>query len=165
MFTVSVAAAFLGPVYLSIYIRVDFDMSQFFARLGSDSLTLAGFVLASLAIIAKQIDRPIFNGIRLDESFYDIWRTFALTATVFFLLAIVVKATEMFYVLDPFTPFITFLFIFGIQLLMMCIYLLFRVVSLINADAIQRLKKETETPVDISVGSEPETTEKPKTGD
>lgn len=150
---VSGLAAIVGPTYLSAHIRTDLNMSQFYARLGSDALTLAGFVLTSLAIIAKQIDRSIFDRVRLEEGFRDIWRSFALTAIVFTVLAIMVRATELFYVLDVFTNIIVFLFIFGVLLLMTCIYLLFMVVSLINEDVIKRLKKEVETPVDLSVES------------
>lgn len=157
---ISVFAAIVGPLCFSIYIRTELDMGQFYARLGSDALTLAGFVLTSLAVIAKQIDRSIFDRVRLDKGFQDIWRTFALTAIVFTVLAIMVRASELFYVLDVFTSIIVGLFVFGILLLMTCIYLLFQVVSLINKDEIARLGKEVGTPVDLPIDGAAEISDK-----
>ncbi len=45
-----------------------------------------------------------------------------------------------------FTTIIVWLFIDGMLLLVTCIYLLFRIASLINQDRINQLQKENQTP-------------------
>lgn len=142
-------------IWISAYIRPNMDWDQFYARLGSDALTLTGFVLTSLAVIAKQIDHPAFDEIRIDEGFKDLWRTFTLTACIFLSTALLIRLMELLYF--PELSFqsailvaaIRFLVVLGIMLLFTCILLLASVISIINENRTIELQNEAETPKPI----------------
>lgn len=138
---ISLVLVYALPSLLAPLVRIDIDMEEFALRIGSDALTLMGFTIASLAIIAKQIDRPVLDSIRTYNSFKDLWQVFGLTAAVLGGLALLLKSFYLFVLPSWLCTLAYFLTILGIFLVADCIFLLLFVVSIINEGRIQELEQ------------------------
>lgn len=134
---VSAILVILMPLIVSPFLRPGIDYNALTLRIGSDALTLMGFIIASLAIVAKQIDKPAFDTIRTEQTFIDLWMTFGLTAIVLGAEAVMLRFAYVFIVADWFFIIANFLIIFSILLIADCVVLLLIVVSIVNEGRIK----------------------------
>ena len=144
--TISIIIAWQGPIMLSPFVRIDIDLESLLLRIGSDVLTLMGFTITSLAVIARNIDRPIFDEIREQASFRDLWYTFGLTASMLGILAILIRLSYVFITPSWLIQVLSFLLVMNIFLVLDCIVFLVTIVSLVNKDRIDEVS--TREPVD-----------------
>jgi hypothetical protein len=143
---VSAILSFVLPIYLSPMIRQGIDLEGLMLRIGSDALTLMGFTITSLAVIAKQIDRPILDSVRHQSTFKDLWRIFGLTAIALGTQALLLRLFYVFVLPDWVLVISNFLIVFNIFLVLDCIALLLLVVTILNEGKIA--ERELKDPVD-----------------
>lgn len=139
-FGISLYLVYILPLLLEPLLRLDIDIEEFTLRIGSDALTLMGFTIASLAIIAKQIDRPVLDNIRTYDSFSDLWVVFGITATMLGGLALLLKSSYIFILPSWLNTVTYFLLISSIFMIADCIILLLYVVSIINEGRMQEIE-------------------------
>ena len=138
---VSTLIALFGPFLLSPFMRTGIDMDNLMLRVGSDALTLMGFTITSLAIIARHVDRRIFDEVREQTPFRDLWGTFGLTACMLGSLTLLIRLSYVFVTPEWLLQVLGFLLVFNILLVTDCIVLLVAVVSLINRDIIKEKRQ------------------------
>ncbi len=138
---ISIIIAWYGPSMLTPFIRIDVNLEVLMLRISSDALTLMGFTITSLAVIARNIDRPIFDEIREETSFKDLWYTFGLTASMLGILAILIHISYVFVTPSWLFQMLGFLLVINIFLVLDCIVFLVTIVSFVNQDRIDEVSK------------------------
>lgn len=147
---VSTLIAWFGPFLLAPFVRTGIDMDNLMLRVGSDTLTLMGFTITSLAIIARHVDRQIFDEVREQAPFRDLWGTFGLTACLLGALALLIRLSYVFITPEWLVQVVGFLLVFNILLVTDCIVLLVLLVSLINRDRIKEKRQAESVEPDFS---------------
>ena len=147
---ISGVVAWYGPYLLSPFIKSYVNIDDLMLRLGSDALTLMGFTITALAIIARNIDKPIFDEVREKKSFADLWYVFGLTACTLGALAILISVSYIFVAPSWLIYVQNFLLVLNIFLVMNCIAFLVTVVSLVNRNRIEEVENQEPTNPDLS---------------
>ena len=112
--------------------RPGFDAIGFNLVIGGDALTLMGFIIQALAIIGALVDRTALDSIRGHSSFRDLWMTFVLSAICLGIQAVLGRSLSIFILPDFVVLVAGILAIFNCYLIIACVVLIARFISLVN---------------------------------
>lgn len=137
-FGTSVFIVFLIAPALADYVQPDLELAAILMSIGSDAITLMGFIIEALAIVSVLISRTILDKIRDTEEFGYLWKTFALTALILGIQAIWARMGIIFIFPEFVYQCLMIVVFFNVFLILDCIILL---VLLVNVTSVGQNKK------------------------
>lgn len=148
---ISVFIVGIVPLFVSDYIKPDFDMIELSKVLGGDAMTLMGFVIQALAIIGALVDRDMLNRVRAHPSFSDLWLAFVISAICLGCQAVIGRISFILIFPEIIILISQVLAIFNALLIGSCIVLLAKFISLVNEGKKAEIAKKTLKKSDLKV--------------